>query len=86
MQSTENWRGQSPSPTQKEWGKRVSVAGFSPAYTAADAYQLTVDAWEKGIRYCYITVDEYTSLAPWFEEYVSMLREYKTRKPAKSAR
>ena len=75
MQSTEHWRGGSLSRTQKEWGKRISVAGFKLAYTANDAVRLTLDAWRKGIRHCYITVDEYTSLAPWFEEYVSRLRE-----------
>ncbi len=77
MQSTEKWRGQSPSLTQQKWGKRVSVAGFSPSYTAETASRLTLDAWRKGIRYCYVTHDEYASLAPWFEEYVSLLKAAK---------
>ena len=77
MQSSENWRGQSLSEVQREWGHRISVTGFNASYTAQDAYNLTIDAWEKGLAYCYINDAEYISIASWFEEYAALLREYK---------
>jgi hypothetical protein len=51
------------------------VTGFNPSYNAQDAYRLTIDAWNKGLAYCYINTVEYTEIAPWFEEYAQMLRE-----------
>jgi hypothetical protein len=76
MHSSETWRGQDLSEVQREWGHRISVTGFDPSYTAKDAFELTVDAWEKGLAFCYINDEGYSSIAPWFEEYVAMLREY----------
>jgi hypothetical protein len=75
MQSSEAWRGQELSPLQKKWGPRISVTGFRTSYTADEAYRLTLDAWNKGIGYCYINDAEYVSIAPWFEQYVAMLRQ-----------
>ncbi len=74
MQSTENWHGQNLSPVQKQWGYRISVTGYSPAYTASDAFRLTLDAWKKGIAYCYISQVDYWDIAPWFEDYVTLLK------------
>jgi len=75
MQSSEDWQGQPLSPVQQKWGNRISVTGFNKSYNAQDAYRLTLDAWNKGIALCYINVSEYTTIAPWFEEYVDMLRK-----------
>jgi len=76
MQSSEAWVGQSLSPVQQEWGDRIGVTGFKRSYTAQDAYELTIDAWCKGLAYCYINTVEYTKIAPWFEEYAGMLRNW----------
>jgi hypothetical protein len=76
MQSTEDWHGQPLTRVQSEWGSRISVTGFRSTYTVSDAFALTVDAWKKGIAFCYINSDEYTVIAPWFEEYSAMLRSY----------
>lgn len=76
MQSSEDWRGQELSQVQQDWGHRISVTGFRSSYTAQEAYDLTIDAWEKGIAYCYINDAEYATIAPWFEEYIAMLRDY----------
>lgn len=75
MQSSESWRGQSLSSVQQKWGHRISVTGFNRNYTADDAFNLTIDAWNKGIAYAYINTVEYTSIAPWFEEYANRLRQ-----------
>ena len=77
MQSSEDWVGQSLSPVQEKWGARIGVTGFKASYTAQDAYMLTMDAWNKGIAYCYINTVEYTTVAPWFEEYAQTLRNWK---------
>jgi hypothetical protein len=76
MQSSESWRGQALSQVQRDWGHRISVTGFRSSYTAQDAYNLTIDAWEKGLAYAYINTVEYIAIAPWFEEYAAMLRDY----------
>ena len=73
MQSSESWVGQILSPTQQTYGSRISVTGFKSTYTAQKAYDLTIDAWSKGLAYCYINNVEYTSIAPWFEDYANML-------------
>jgi hypothetical protein len=85
MQSSEAWQGQSLSPVQKKWGQRISVTGFNRTYTARDAYDLTIDAWQKGIAYCYINTVEYVNIAPWFEDYVDRLREYQEDTPQNHA-
>jgi hypothetical protein len=74
MQSSESWVGQALSPVQKAYGSRISVTGYNSRYTADDAQRLTLDAWNKGIAYCYINTVEYTSIAPWFEGYAARLR------------
>ena len=76
MHSSETWRGQDLSDVQRKWGHRISVTGFDTSYTADDAFELTVDAWNKGLAFCYINAEGYGSLAPWFEEYAEMLRDY----------
>lgn len=76
MQSSEAWSGQSLSPVQAKWGSRIGVTGYKSSCTAQDAYNLTIDAWCKGIKYCYINTVEYTQIAPWFEEYAQMLRNW----------
>ncbi|MBE0480246.1 MAG: hypothetical protein IBX68_04640 [Dehalococcoidia bacterium] len=84
MNSTEDWQGGELSRVQHQWGSRVSVTGFKRWYTPEDAFRLTVDAWNKGLACCYITSEEYVSLAPWFEEYARMLREHLSRKPRRN--
>lgn len=76
MHSNENWHGQDLSPVQRDWGHRMSVTGFDPGYTAQHACNLTTDAWEKGLAYCYICGTGYDSLPSWFEAYVGSLRNY----------
>ena len=76
MQSSEDWQGQNLSQVQQDFGSQISVTGFRYSYTAQDAYELTIDAWKKGLAYSYINDVEYTSIAPWFEEYIALLREY----------
>jgi hypothetical protein len=76
MQSDENWRGQDLSPVQRDWGYRISVTGSNPAYTVQDAYDLTTNAWRKGLAYCYISNTGYESLPAWFEEYANSLQKY----------
>jgi hypothetical protein len=75
MQSSEAWVGQDLTSVQQRYSSRIGVTGFNSSYTAQDAYNLTVDAWNKGLAYCYINTVEYTGIAPWFEEYAQMLRE-----------
>ena len=75
MNSTEQWTGQNPSSVQQQYGNRISVANYE-TNSAEEAFNLTVDAWEKGIAYCYVNNNEYQTPATWFEEYVAMLREY----------
>jgi len=82
MQSSEAWRGQSLSPVQQQWGSRIGVTGYKSSYTAQDAYNLTINAWCKGIKYCYINTVEYTSIAPWFEQYAQLLRNWDGSCPA----
>ncbi len=74
MHSTEQWAGQSVSSTQSAYGSRISVAGFKSTYTATDAVRLTQDAWNKGIRFCYINNAEYQTIASWFEQYANAVR------------
>jgi hypothetical protein len=76
MQSNENWQGQDLSPIQRDWGYRISVTGSNITYTAQDAFSLTLDAWKKGLAYCYIGDMGYSSIAPWFEEYAILLQKY----------
>lgn len=75
MQSSESWVGQDLSPIQRTYGSRISVTGFKESYTAQDALRLTLDAMDKGLAFAYINDREYTDFAPWFEEYVDMLRQ-----------
>ncbi len=75
MHSTERWRGQELSWTQHRWGHRISVTGCRRDYTAGEAARLTLDAWRKGIAYCYICHDGYTTLPPWLEQYGDKLKE-----------
>lgn len=74
VQSTEQWRGAALSSVQLQYGSHISVAGFAASYTVDDAVRLTQDAWNKGIKFCYINTGEYTSMAPWFEDYAARLR------------
>ncbi|MFH1640245.1 MAG: rhodanese-like domain-containing protein, partial [Chloroflexota bacterium] len=74
MQSTERWQGQALSAVQQAYGSRISVTGFQSGYTAEDAYNLTLDAWNKGIALCYINNAEYQTIAPWFEQYATQLK------------
>jgi hypothetical protein len=76
MQSSEEWLGQSLSAVQRKWGSRIGVTGFNASYNAQTAYDLTIDAWCKGLAYCYINNVEYTAIAPWFEEYAQKLRNW----------
>jgi hypothetical protein len=76
MQSNEDWNGQSLSQVQRDWGYRISVTGFNPSYTAQDAYNLTVKAWQMGLAYCYISDAGYASIPSWFEEYIRLLQDY----------
>jgi hypothetical protein len=75
MQSSEAWDGQALSPVQKAYGYRISVTGYNTRYTVEDAVSLTLDAWKKGIAYCYINTAEYTSIAPWFELYADKIKQ-----------
>jgi hypothetical protein len=81
MQSSEAWEGQALSPVQKAYGYRISVTGYNSGYTVEDAVRLTLEAWKKGIAYCYINTAEYTSIAPWFEDYAAKLRNYPQKSP-----
>lgn len=74
MQSTEDWHGQALTRVQFDFSSRISVTGFKPYYTAPDALRLTVNAWRKGLAFCYINNTEYTSIAPWFEEFIREMR------------
>ncbi len=74
MHSTEHWYGQEMGPVQQEWAPRITVAGARRDFTAADAVRLTVNAWRKGIAYCYISDRDYATLPSWFETYIAGLR------------
>ncbi len=78
VHANENWRAQNISKVQTDWGYRISVTGFNSKYTAQDAYNLTVNAWRKGLAYCYITNTSlgYNSLPPWLSEYADLLKQY----------
>ncbi len=72
MHSTEQWRGQPLTETQRKFGRRISVTGLGARHTLEDAVRLTLRAWEEGLRYCYVT-NSYLSLPLWFEAYVSAI-------------
>jgi hypothetical protein len=76
MHSNEDWRGQTLSSVQRDWGYRISVSGSQPTYSALDAFALTVKAWEAGLAYCYITDMGYSSIPSWFDEYADLLQNY----------
>ena len=76
MNSDENWHGQELSQVQRDWGYRIGVTGSNPRYNAQDALDITINAREKGLAYCYICGTDYTSLSSWFEEYAALLRDY----------
>ncbi len=77
MQSNENWHGQKLSRVQRDLGSRISVTGSNPKLTAGDAFKLTVNAWEKGLAFCYISDSGYTSLPAWLEQYSALISNYK---------
>ncbi len=79
VHSTENWRGQNLNKLQLDWSYRISVTGFSSEYTSQDAFNMTVNAWRKGLAYCYITNDHvgYNSLPAWLDQYVDLIKQYK---------
>ena len=85
MHSNENWSGQNLSAVQRDWGYRISVSGAKPTYTAQDAYDLTVKAWQEGFAYCYISDLGYSSLPSWFDEYADLLQNYKLSAGASSS-
>ena len=78
MNSTENWHGQDLSKVQLDWGYRISVSGFDPNYSAQDAFNMTVNAWGKGLAYSYVTDSSlgYYDLPLWINEYADLLRLY----------
>ena len=78
MQADETWHCQELSPVQHDWGYRISVTGADARYTPQDAYNLTTDAWRKGLAYCYICTG-YTSLPSWFEEYIALLTDFRNQ-------
>ncbi len=82
MQSNEDWTGQELTQVQKDWASRISVTGSSPDMTAQNAFNLTENAREKGIAYCYICSTGYDSLPSWLEQYSRLLQaEVSTSKP-----
>ncbi len=74
MNASEDWRGQALTPVQQRWASRISVTGFNSGYTAADAYRLTRDAWDKGLAYAYISNDEYAAVPSWIKQLADMIR------------
>ena len=72
MQSNEDWHGQELTQVQREWGYRISVSGLYTELSAKAAFDLTSDAKEKGLAYCYICAS-YHMLPDWFEQYVDLL-------------
>ena len=73
MHSNEDWAGQSLSEVQRNWGYRISITGSNPGYTAQQACDLTVKAWQMGLAYCYISNVGYDSVASWLADYSSLL-------------
>jgi hypothetical protein len=79
MQSNEDWTGQGLTQVQKDWASRISVSGSSTGRTVQNAFNLTENAWQKGIAYCYISDTGYDSLPSWFETYVQLIRSYQMK-------
>ena len=79
MQSNEDWTGQDLTQVQKDWSSRISVTGSSPDMTALNAFNLTENAWKKGLAYCYVSDTGYDSLPSWFENYVQLIRGYNAK-------
>jgi hypothetical protein len=77
IQSNENWRGQKLSRVQRDWGSRISVTGSNPKLKAEDASNLTLNAWEKGLAFCYVSNSGYTSLPTWLKEYSTLISNNK---------
>lgn len=77
IQSNENWRGQKLSRIQRDSGSRISVTGSNPKLTAEDASNLTLNAWEKGLAFCYVSNSGYTSLPTWLEQYSILIANNK---------
>ncbi len=78
MHSTEQWRGQRLTSVQKKYGRQISITGLDLDHNLEVAVELTLDAWKKGLAYCYIT-DSYLSLPDWFENYVSEINSVAER-------
>jgi hypothetical protein len=78
MHSVEDWHAQNLNRIQLDWNYRISVTGFNKAYSAEDAFNLTVDSVLKGLAFCYISDNSqgYNQLPTWLGEYVRLLREY----------
>jgi len=79
MQSNEDWNGQSLSKVQRDWGNWISVTGSKPGCTAQDAFKLTVQAWQLGLGYCYITDSGYTAIPSWLEDCAALLQVYEDK-------
>jgi hypothetical protein len=79
MQSIEDWTGQDLTQVQKDWSSRISVTGSSGDMTALNAFNLTENAWQKGIAYCYISDTGYDLMPSWFETYVQLIRGYNVK-------
>ncbi len=86
MNAQEEWQAHSLTPVQTDWGDRLSVTGLQSGISAKVAYELTVDAWEKGIAYAYIGEAGYSKLPSWLGEYKLLLRNYVASGAAGTAR
>lgn len=73
MNANENWRGQPLSRVQAEWGDRISVTSHDNAYDARLAYELTLDAWSKGLAYSYLS-PRYSVIPDWMNDFMDLLR------------
>jgi hypothetical protein len=78
MMSTEEWDSQWPTPqtltsTQQTYGSRIAVTSHADNNTQARAYAITMDAWNRGVKYCYPSVTNYYTIPPWFEGYANNL-------------
>ena len=73
LNSTEEWDGQDLTPVQKEWGSRLSVTTVDSSASPFKVSRLSIDAWKKGLAYCYVT-PSYLLLPSWIEESAELLR------------
>lgn len=83
VHSTEHWAlGQWPSSSQQTYGSQITVCGFGGHVTLQYAIDATIDAYNKGLAYCYMCESEYQLLPSWLPQYADAIRAWQGAGPS----